>query len=62
MGCFEGLVIGAFLIMFFLKLNGTIEYSWWIVCSPLIAYAGLVVILVVLTVLIMIIHDYLANR
>lgn len=38
------LLVGLFLIMFTLKLCGIISWSWWVVCSPLLAFAVLFVL------------------
>ena len=36
----------AFVVLLILKLTGTVDWSWWWICSPLFALAGVYIIFV----------------
>lgn len=46
-----GILFTLFIVFLILKLVGVITWSWWLVCLPLLIYAGIIV-LVLLFILI----------
>ena len=45
-----------FILFLALKLTGVITWSWWWVCSPLIASAGIIVSLLAILAVVAIVH------
>ena len=51
-----------FLIMFTLKLCGVITLSWWLVCSPLLVLAGLMLLVLMAAILIILLKACILRR
>lgn len=49
------LCIILFVVFLVLKLTGVIAWSWWLVCLPLIIYAGFIVLLLIIVAIVAII-------
>lgn len=44
------LVVGLTLVFLVLKLTGIISWSWWAIASPLLTYAAILLIMVIITI------------
>ena len=60
-GCSCSLCIILFVVFIVLKLTGVISWSWWLVCLPLIIYAGFIVLVLIISAIVAIIAIRLAN-
>ena len=49
------LCIILFVVFLILKLTGVIAWSWWLVCLPLIIYAGFIVLAFVIIAIVAVI-------
>ena len=46
-----GILFILFVVFLILKLVGVITWSWWLVCLPLLIYAGIIVFVLLLIVI-----------
>ena len=50
-----GILFTLFIVFLILKLVGVITWSWWLVCLPLLIYAGIIVFALLLMLILFII-------
>lgn len=50
-----GILFTLFIVFLILKLVGVIAWSWWLVCLPLLIYAGIIVFVLLLMLIAIII-------
>lgn len=50
-----GILFTLFVVFLILKLVGVITWSWWLVCLPLLIYAGIIVFVLLLMLILFII-------